>query len=129
MHSYRPNSSHRVAAITWNEISTGGPTACESFSEGAHPFPHISTISYISSCSMGKKLQENTKHGRISAPRYEHTYTPSPILSWMISRAQQRKTLHVQVIYNSARALYGDQNTWILIALPQVQLCINLLLN
>lgn len=86
---------------------------------------------------MGKKLQENTKHGRISAPRSEHTYSPSLELSWMISRAQQHKTLHVQVSYNSAKTLYGDQKSvdsyrpreLLKMHCQKYKLCINLLLN
>lgn len=60
---------------------------------------------------MGKKLEENTKNGRIPAPRSEHPYNPSLLLSWIIFRAQKRKTLHVQVSYNSAKALYGNQKS------------------
>lgn len=83
-----------------------------SFSEAAHPFPHIKYyILTFSNVKWARNCKKFLNMEGVSAPRSEHTYNPSLVLSWMISRAQQRKTLHVQVSYNSAKALYGDQKS------------------
>lgn len=63
---------------------------------------------HILSCKCARNCKEILINGRSSALRSEHTYTPALIL-WINSRAQQLKILHVQVSYDGAKALYGEQ--------------------